>query len=251
MRAAARVLLWQFWERVVRRPLKIEYCGLLLVCHPHENASSAVLYARLPEYEEMSFVLRFLRRGDTFVDVGANVGTYTLLAASVEGTRVIAYEPTTSAFSRLRENITVNNLGPRVTARQAAVGATSGEASVTTDLGTMNRITEDGSGERVPLVALDTDASVGRVTLLKIDVEGAEVEVLRGAEQLIERDSPALIIEANSPGALSDWLTTRGYSFCRYDPVTNELTASAIGQGANVISIRDVAGASLRLKSDR
>ena len=65
-------------------------------------------YCGLHEFHEMAFVLHFLRKNDTFIDVGANVGSYTILAA-VTGSNVISIEPIPSTFNYLKNNVSINN----------------------------------------------------------------------------------------------------------------------------------------------
>ncbi|HEU4868343.1 MAG TPA: hypothetical protein VFV09_11510, partial [Actinomycetota bacterium] len=93
-RALAGYFGWQAWERTVRRPVTVKLTGGIKVrCHPHSPIASAVIYYGLADPAEMRFVLGYLQPGDTFVDVGANVGVYSLLAASVPDVRVLALEP--------------------------------------------------------------------------------------------------------------------------------------------------------------
>ena len=103
------------WQRVVHRPLILRLeGGLRMKCYPHSHAAALVLYCRLPEWEHMCFVCDFIRPGDTFVDVGANVGTYSLLAAAIPDVRIVAFEPSTLASRRLQENVDLNGLRARV-----------------------------------------------------------------------------------------------------------------------------------------
>jgi hypothetical protein len=64
-----------------------------LRCYPHSTSASGVIYCGLPEWAEMRFLLDYLRPGEGFVDVGANIGTYSLLAASVPDVVAWAFEP--------------------------------------------------------------------------------------------------------------------------------------------------------------
>ncbi|MCK9903125.1 FkbM family methyltransferase [Frankia sp. Cpl3] len=238
-RALGRYFGWQIWQRTARRPLTISLRGdIRLRCYPHRTSASAVLYCRLPEWHEMRFLLDHLHPGDTFVDVGANVGVYTLLAASIPGVRCIAFEPSTETWTRLVENVELNGLVD-VDVRHAAVGAECGETAVTIGQDTINRVLDADGGagvdgvsdrvsgvtprvegsERVPLTTLDDALNgVDRVALVKIDVEGMEPAVLRGAREVIRRHSPAMIIEYNDPDILHRMLSETGYKTFRYDP---------------------------------
>jgi FkbM family methyltransferase len=148
--------------------------------------------------------VRLLRRGDCVIDVGANVGYFSLVAAELVGPEgsVHAFEPAPQVLPLLQENARLNpqaNLqvhGAAVTDRSgqtrfyAAPRGRSGYSSIR-DLG------EQTSGvSSVPTVALDALLDeFPPVRLVKIDVEGAELCVLRGMRRLIARDRPFLIVE--------------------------------------------------------
>ena len=120
-RAIVRLLAWQMWERTTGRPWTIGLQGMRLRCYPHSAGATGVLYCQLPEWHDMRFLLDFLRPGDLF-DVGANVGVYSLLACTVAGTQVVAFEPGRLAYERLHENIALNSLTQRVRTVMAAAG---------------------------------------------------------------------------------------------------------------------------------
>lgn len=255
-RAIGRLVTWQIWQRVVRRPWVIGFPGALrLKCYPHSTAATGVLYCRLPEWEDMRFVLDFLRPGDGFVDVGANVGTYSLLAATTPGAQIWSFEPATQAFDRLRENVALNQLESRLRTYRVAVGAAPGRALVTTGGDTVNRLLQPGESaacEEVAVVALDhvIDAATARsVRLMKIDVEGFEEQVLRGAERILQTSAPVLIVEANDPATLSSLLTPLGYRPCSYDPRRRRLVDAAWSgaRGNNVLAVQDAVLVAKRL----
>ena len=74
------------------------------------------IYTGLHEFQEMSFLLHMLRHDDLFVDVGANIGSYTVLASAVIGAKSISIEPIPNAFRNLMQNIILNDIKVRVTA---------------------------------------------------------------------------------------------------------------------------------------
>jgi len=97
------------------------------------------LYCGLHEAADMAFVLHALRPGDSFLDVGANVGTYTILASGVAQACTLALEPIPATFERLLRNLRLNDLLSRVDARCLAVGATQGSVRFTAGRDTTNR----------------------------------------------------------------------------------------------------------------
>ena len=150
------------------------------------------------------YLLRHLERGQTVVDVGANVGLFTVLMASrvdAEG-HVIAYEPSPDVLPVLRENIALNWISERVTLRASAAGAASGSMAlhVTERFRANSSLLEpdDAYFEHVPMdtvrrvdVAVEPlDDLLGahdRLHFVKIDVEGAEHLVFEGMEGWLER----------------------------------------------------------------
>jgi FkbM family methyltransferase len=132
-----------------------------------------------------------LRPGDTVVDIGANIGAFSVLAASIVGPqgRVIAFEPGSRTFDRLKANIEINQLR-NVTLVRCAIGGADGEAqldvgtrsaynSIRTDLCENNRVTGLHETVRVrPLADALADAGVeGEIGLLKMDCEGSEYDI--------------------------------------------------------------------------
>jgi len=252
LRRLALFLAWQVWQRSVKRPWVIKLCeGRRLYLHPHSVGSSGVLYYGLPERKSMRFVLDYLKTGDGFLDVGANVGVYSLLASSIPGVQVVAFEPASLAYERTLANVRLNEVASSVTVLPYAVGARSGKVLMTVDLDAMNHIVEDSevlgparveTVERRALDELTCPPLPGRVNLIKIDVEGLEADVLRGAEQLLSRDSPAIIVEANAPIEIRAALMQWGYQFVEYLPETRDLVPTDPSNQVhqNVIAVRDV-----------
>jgi FkbM family methyltransferase len=147
------------------------------------------------EYEAFRAVLR---PGDTALDVGANVGPYAILFGIWAGPqgRVVAFEPAAAAYEGLCRHLALNGLTGHVRALRVAVSDTVGEAEFVGEgfQGT-NRLrggaTADASSRtiRVPTTTIDEVCRVERLQprLIKIDVEGAELAVLRGARETIAR----------------------------------------------------------------
>ena len=112
-RGVARLAAWQVWQRATGRPFTVRTAdGLRLKCYAHSPQASAVIYTGMLEYRDVHFVRDYLTAGDRFIDVGANVGAFTLTVASVTSCVVEAFEPSSTAFPRLVENIELNLLGP-------------------------------------------------------------------------------------------------------------------------------------------
>ena len=162
------------------------------------------------EWAEMELaVLRALcSPGHTVVDVGANVGTHTLAFARFVGPRgeVLAFEPQKPVFDVLRRNMAANGCG-MVRLYQAGLGAREGKMrtpaidySAHANLGAVAlEPRHSGTGDLVPILTLDS-LNLDRCDLLKIDAEGMGVDVLAGAQGVIDRLAPVVAIECNSVG---------------------------------------------------
>jgi FkbM family methyltransferase len=157
-----------------------------------------------------------VRPGWTAVDVGANIGYFTLLMANLVGPqgKVIAFEPLAENFRILRENIQLNghanvvveNLAlmsrtERIELRSATPGAITWVASVKID---QNSAVESQSVEAVTLDEYVQTKGIAKVDFLKIDVEGAEASVLEGATNVLNRDKPILLIEMHELDRFKD-----------------------------------------------
>lgn len=158
---------------------------------------------------EAAFLPTLCDRARTSIDVGANLGGYTLLLRR-HSARVIAYEPNPDLAARLER---VFRLARSVEVRRCALSDATGTAMlrVPSDHGRSTiEAANDIGGREAALVSVETrrldDEPLGEVGFIKIDVEGHELAVLRGAERLLRRCRPTLLIEASEelvPGALA------------------------------------------------
>jgi FkbM family methyltransferase len=225
-----------------------------LIVRPGMTGATGNVYVGLHELEEMAFLLHALRPTDLFVDVGANVGSYTVLASKGVGARCVSFEPVPSSFATLRDNVLLNGVEERVELHAKAVGSEDGTISFTLNYDTCNRVatSQDQVGDTlaVDLVALDSLASVREACIVKIDVEGFERAVLTGARKLL--DSPtllAIIMEtlggqgASAHATAHDLALELGFSPHTYSPFDRRLIS--LGRGyksdGNTIYVRDLA----------
>ncbi len=209
---------------------------------PHRTAASMVLYANPPDLPEMLAWRRTLRNGSLFLDVGANVGTYTIWAAEL-GAEVIALEPAADTFRLLEENIALN--GYRVNALQAAAGDHCGHARFTAGLDAGNSLASDGPVVTA-LVTIDSLIGDRQAAGMKVDVEGFEFGVLLGAARaLAERRIGLIQLEWNQAsrfavGAgrepIAELLAGYGYQLYRPDPTGRLIPVAEPGFGADVFA---------------
>jgi FkbM family methyltransferase len=208
----------------------------------HRTAASKALYANPPDLPEMHVWRQALRDGGLFVDVGANVGTYTIWAAEL-GAEVIAIEPAADTYALLHENIVLN--GYQVTAVRAAAADHCGTARFTSGLDAGNSLANDGPVV-IELVTIDSLIGDRRVAGMKIDVEGFEIDVLRGATRaLADRRIGLIQIEWNELSTLAvgadrrpvaELLTDHGYYLYRPDMTGRLVPVANPGFGADVFA---------------
>ena len=137
-----------------------------------------------------------LSAGDLVLDVGAHVGNHTFYLANAVQARIEAFEPNTELADAMEATIEHSGLQDLVTVHAVGVGREAGtarfKAEVPDNLGAQELETGEGG---IPVVTLDACAFEGTVRLLKIDVEGMELEVLEGESLLLAKDRPLLYIE--------------------------------------------------------
>lgn len=160
-----------------------------------------VIYERgVYEFGTVSLIKQLLKEGDIFIDVGANIGFLSLAAAVAVGKKgeVLAFEAVPSTYDILVANKELNSFS-QLQARCIGVGSKSETVTIQAEeenrggASILNK--NKTSGVEIEVKKLDELITSGPVTLIKIDVEGYEFEVLKGAEELIKRDRPALIVE--------------------------------------------------------
>jgi FkbM family methyltransferase len=178
-----RFAKWQIGSRLVAETIVYEWVnGSKFFVRTGETGLTGNIYTGLHEFEDMSFLLHFLRSEDIFVDVGANVGSYTILACATVGARGIAFEPVPSTYSRLVENMRLNHLDDKVKCINKCVGDRQGTITFTSNSDTTNHALAPGEScdnkLTVDLTSLDTVLVGVNPSLIKIDVEGYETLVL-------------------------------------------------------------------------
>jgi FkbM family methyltransferase len=246
-----------------------------IVARPHQFASVWTLYNGLHEWEELQFCLRYLRSGDHFVDVGANVGVFsTLVGTRIPGVRITAVEPFPPVRDELVDNLALNNFKEEVAVVCSALSDRTGEATFEVlDRDVLNRLAPDGdpaAGDRtgptsirVPVTTLDELVGRDPPALVKIDVEGAELGVMKGAREILSRrgegsvPSTVLLFEHNgycehfgiTPSQIRSFLEEVGYTMYLLDGSLTPWHSDALPPTLNVIATRDITAVRTRLNS--
>ena len=145
LRAYLRFFVFQASSRYLKSGVLIDWVGgIRLVVAPGMTGVTGELYTGLLEFEDSLFTLHLLCPGDLFVDVGANAGTYSLLAAKLARSDVIALEPCNSAVQALRTNLALNAVENRVEIIEQGASNKVDTLSFTTNMDALNRVTTDG-----------------------------------------------------------------------------------------------------------
>jgi FkbM family methyltransferase len=214
-----------------------------------------------------------VRPGDRCVDVGANVGVHTVRLARLAGRdgEVIAIEPDPDVAQRARRNIALNGLS-NVRVSNAAASELAGEMRLyrpgpqdtnRARASLMHHPYLTGPTTTVPVVTIDDVCAGAPVALIKIDVEGHEAAVVRGAADTIARYAPSIVFEY-APELLDDvvaqtpfcWLAERGYLLLRVRPARHGITGRTRlaldrlceppGAGGNLLAISPSVAGRLR-----
>jgi FkbM family methyltransferase len=258
--ALGRVARWQVASRLLSSPVALPFVeGTSLLTSKGMKGATGNWYCGLHEVRDMSFVLHLLRPGDHFVDVGANVGSYTVLAAGAAGANVTCVEPVPGTFANLQRNIALNGLSTTVTAWQGGLSDTPGRRRFTAGLDTVNHVLADGelaAAIDVPVRTLDDLVGTNIPVLIKIDVEGYERAVIQGAgETLADPRVLAVVMEINGSGGrygvgdeqLVGLMLALGFDAYGYDPFERRLVDAAHTDG-NTVFVRDRASVEVRLR---
>jgi FkbM family methyltransferase len=249
LQAVARAIAWEAAGRVRKGPRDLSWNGFRLRCYPGDHAANEMIYYDgLPDYHEMRFMQHYLRPGDNFLDVGANEGMYTVMAAALVGRQghVDAIEPLPRNLERLRGNIAVNGFD-WVSVKETAAGAEEGTIRFVAE-GPRSRIAGSGGGApgqqelEVPIARLDSLVGDRSYAMGKMDIEGAEPLAFQGAGALTAAHNPPVwLLEfyghfqryGYTDEQFATMLADLGYDLATYDSESrtlNFMSAAAIAQ---------------------
>lgn len=216
-----------------------------------DSKLSQLIYCEDFEWQERKFINAFLRPGDIFVDIGANIGLFTVIAANIVGNsgHVYAFEPCSRTYQRLLANTQLNHLN-NVSCYQLALSDEETQTNMTISLDgydAWNSLARPIAGEQFAVERVDCttwnkfvrkNSLFGRIKLMKIDVEGWETHVLGGGYEVFSRqDAPVLLVEfteeaSKSAGSsckvLYRMLEELGYKMFIYDAKLKRLVSDPL-----------------------
>lgn len=194
------------------------------------------IYIKLADYEDSMFLMKHLDANELFVDIGANVGHFSLLASGIAKAKTIAIEPIPNTYEKLVKNIQLNHLEAFVTCLNIGLGEKVGELKFTKGFDVMNRVAlenENVPTMTIPVKKLDDILKDEQPTFLKIDVEGFEYFVLKGATETLNKSSlKYILLEFNDSGSkfgisdqkVFDFVTSFGFKPLVYDVENDNIT---------------------------
>src|ERR1700730_19346905 len=139
--AISRFIKWQSGSRLNPFPVIYPFIeNSRLVIQRKMAGATGNIYCGLHEFNDMGFLLHVLRPEDIFFDVGANVGTYTILASGGVGARTLAFEPLPNTFKNLKRNVLVNDIADRVNLYNIAIGSQEDKLAFSASLDTENHV---------------------------------------------------------------------------------------------------------------
>ena len=189
-------------------------------------------YLGLGDFEEMSFMLNILEEKDVFLDIGANIGSYSILLSKLRKVKSISFEPIPETYNNLCINIFSNNLSSLVFPKMMAL--TSEEKLVkekdlffSSDEGCMNRFVDNSYlGKKIKIKSSTIDSEVRdlNVMCMKIDAEGSDFDVLRGGLETLKKKSLISVVIEEQSEEVNNFLIKNGFEAFNYYPQDKKIT---------------------------
>jgi FkbM family methyltransferase len=218
----ARLALWRGITAFDHEPMRVDLptYDVSIVIPPEWRGIAKLIFAYRELYDrELVWLSKQVRTGSVTVDIGASYGLYSIVAARAAGESglVLSFEPASSTYKILEENVALNNLS-NVRLFRCALGNRDDEVplyhhpdSSRNSLGVISGMS--GTSESVRMTTLEyvcRKAGIVGIDLIKIDVEGAEEKALKGCLPILELTRPRIIIEINPPRATAIGLAADG-----------------------------------------
>lgn len=218
---------------IIPKSVRIEE-GILYV-HPHDPVISGALALRVYEPYQLDLFRSYLKEGMVVLDIGANIGLYTLIASKRVGEtgKVISFEPEPENFSILSKNIKENEMWDNTTSVQKAAADKEGTFPLflaESNKGNHSIYAHDDSIKTIPVETVSVDIwlsenGIEKVDIIKIDIQGAEPLAFSGMKNIL-KSNPILLVEYEpilirsagyDPIGMLDLLKTSGYNLFNID----------------------------------
>jgi len=265
------------WADIIKGRDKIVYDianGLKINLYG-DSMLSELIYDNFEQMEE-TFITTYLKEGDIYFDIGANIGFHSLNAASVlKGNgHIYAFEPTQRTYNRLQENVTLNKLEDTISALQIGLSDvnTTLKLNISDGFDACNSFADlkyipvnshiDVSVFTTAHIVAQENITVKDIALIKLDVEGWEINVLKGMAPLFEMPefAPCFLVEFTEENMfragyscreLFNLIKSKGYEWYNYNHVNNTITVAelkAYYPHENLVASKNVEELTMRLK---
>lgn len=267
IKAIIKFINWQIYSKFFNKRKEFKWIeSSKLVAYKSESACTGNLYTGMCEFNEMGFLIHFLKINDVFVDIGANSGAYTVLASKVIGARSICIEPINQAIIRVKEHLKINQIQNLVELHNIGLGNNEEQVTFTTDKDSTNHVLPYSSPSNLNTIlqnvkTLDSILNFREEYILKIDTEGYEFNILKGASKILKNGNIlAIIIEVNGSGNrygftnkhIHDELNSYGYIPIEYDPKSKKIdNCKNLNENINYIYVKDIKLAINRINNSK
>ncbi|SOC78557.1 methyltransferase, FkbM family [Salinimicrobium sediminis] len=201
--ALGRYLLFHIRNRFKQEQTISWIEGLKFYARKGDAGLVANIYYGLYEFEESIFLRHFMKKDDLFLDIGANLGHYSMLLSGLTKCRSIAVEPVPQTFRQLCRNIKLNRLEHLIQPLNLGISNSEDNLFFSTDRNTMDRIVSDSYANSVQVKVTTIDQLLKNEIpdAIKLDVEGYEYFALKGANKILRSEKlNVLIMELNGSG---------------------------------------------------
>ncbi|HBT93791.1 MAG TPA: hypothetical protein DEB23_05980, partial [Chitinophagaceae bacterium] len=241
IKAFVRFLSWKLIRLFKLQNLKVKFWNNRFFYINHDSFQSMwLMYNYIVDWEEFLFIHYYLRKNSIVFDIGANMGFYTIwISRSIDELgQIHSFEPDTKNFKRLSQNISINQFKGQFHTNNVAVSKQNGKMKMTIGFDGENHLVPSnfgGNSSIINVVCLDdycNQHNINRIDFVKIDVEGFELDVLKGGIYLLTQKNVdviqleinrALINSGTTPIEIISFVEQNGYTFCTYDFKSNKI----------------------------
>jgi len=225
--------------------------GVVLIVERGHHGTRGHYFFGVLEFEDELFAIDFLRPDELFIDIGANLGMFSVMVAATTGARVVAVEPSPSSSRVFKRHIALNDLTDRIKLIEACAGDSTGGAFIMDTIESTNFVVlQDADLQpgmtKTPMIRIDDVVDGKSPCLMKMDVEGFEMQALMGATQLLDSENlEAITVEIAdmssrygvSPDDTHKFITGFGFTAVTYNPLTRVLTPAESWKRSNKLGV--------------
>jgi FkbM family methyltransferase len=246
-KAIRKWLVWQIKSRVSSGKVSVSWIeNSVLIVKKGMTGATGNIYCGLHEFHDMALLLHYFCEGQgLFLDIGANIGSFTVLASKVGMAKTICVEPVKSTMDALLANIEANRISDRVENHQVVLGEKTGKNWFSLDRDTTNSVVSElyvGQKEMIEVKTVDEILGYRSADFWKIDVEGHEEAVLSGARASLNRPEVEVVLMEGETQAIQQIMISNSFQKAKYDPfirTVSFLRSGELSSGSNNLWVRN------------